>query len=77
MATQSSHLLPGNGAEVNQAGRGRHATTGATSRRKYTRKHNKVILKCYYQSNPKNNGYRRRTWELWKTLVRFEKINNA
>ena len=59
-ATLRSQLSPGKGTVVDQAGRSGSSTTRTTSRRKYTREDNRVILKCYYQSNPENIGYRRR-----------------
>ena len=58
-ATQRSQLSPGNSTVVDQTGRDLHPNTGTTSRGKYTRKNIRVIMKCYYQSNPKNVGYRR------------------
>ena len=58
-ATQRSQLSPCNGTVMDQTGRGRHPTTRVTSRKKYTKKDNRAILNCYYQSNPENIDYRR------------------
>ena len=66
-ATQLSQLSPGNGTEKDQPGRSRHITTG-----KYIKEDNRDILRCNYQRNPENIGYRRRMWELWKEQGRFE-----
>ena len=71
-ATQCSQLSPCNGTVMDQTGRGRHPTTRATSRNKYTKKDNRAILNCYYQSNPENIDYRKRMWESWKELERFQ-----
>ena len=71
-ATQRSQLSPCNGTVMDQTGRGGHPTTRATSRNKYTKKDNRAILNCYYQSNPENIDYRRYMWELQKGLGVFE-----
>ena len=55
-ATKLTQLSPGNGTVVDQAGRGRHPTTGTTSRRKCTKGDNRTVRKCYYQSNSENIG---------------------
>ena len=34
-------------------------------RRTWTREENKLVLECYFRSNPQQSGYRKRMFEIW------------
>ena len=49
-----------------QRGPGRHpATAPRIQRRKWCQYDNRVVMECYYQSEPKRNGYRKRMHKCW------------
>ena len=50
-------------------------TTGrypVTARRKFEKLTNKVIMECYYRSNPGRRGYRKRMEAVWREKGLFE-----
>ena len=52
---------PGRCSMVQQHGPGRHqATAAVTRRKKWTQDDNGMVMKCYYESVPSKNGYRKR-----------------
>ena len=65
---------------VNQAGVGRHSTTGevrtATQRMSYTREDNIKIMECYYSSEPMRRGYMSRMAKIWQDRGGFHLTEN-
>ena len=49
-----------------QHGPGRHPTTAGRMRRKWTQQENRIVMECFYLSDPKTRGYRKRMHMLWK-----------
>ena len=47
-------------------GPGRHLTTAGRMRMKWTQQKNRVVMECFYLSDPKTTGYRKRMHMLWK-----------
>ena len=63
---------PGRCSMVQQHGPGRHqATAAVTRRRKWTQDDNRMVMKCYYESVPSKNGYRKRMLQLWLQMDKF------
>ena len=63
---------PGRCSVVKQHGSGRQqATAVVTRRRKWTQDDNRMAMKCYYESVPFKNGYRKRTLQLWLQMDKF------
>ena len=48
---------------------GRHQ---ATARLKWNKEVNKIVMKCFYKSNPIKRGYRKRMFGIWKENGIFE-----
>jgi hypothetical protein len=73
-------VSPGRLPVVNQAGVGRHLTTGevrpATQRMSYTREDNIKIMECYYSSEPMRRGYMSRMAKIWQDRGGFELTEN-
>ena len=57
---------PGRCPMEEQRGPGRHpATAQRIQRRKWCQYDNRVVMECYYKSEPKRNGYRKRMHKFW------------
>ena len=41
-------------------------------RRTWTREENKLVLECYFRSNPSQRGYRKRMFEIWQECSTFQ-----
>ena len=55
----SEGLSPGRCPMEEQRGPGRHpATAPRIQRRKWSQEDNRIVMECYYQSEPRRNGYR-------------------
>ena len=69
--TQSSEMgvSPGTGMDNEQPELGRHQ---ATARRGWGYRINKIVIECYYRSNPSKRGYRKRMLAVWEQLGEFE-----
>ena len=63
--TNSEGLSPGRCTMVQQHGPGRHPATARRTRRKWSHKENRVVMECFYKSNPKKIGYRKRMHNFW------------
>ena len=56
---------------IAQQGRpGRHHTT-AGRRKDWTKEDEKLVMACYYKSEPEKRGYRKRMHQLWMENARF------
>ena len=61
----------GRGSWGQQRGPGRrHAT--ARTRVKWTKELNKIIMECYYRSEPKKRRFRKRMYAIWQEKGLFE-----
>ena len=57
---------PGRCSVERQHGPGRHpATARNAKRRKWTQEENRIVMECFYQSNPDSYGYRKRMHNIW------------
>eukprot|EP00112_Aurelia_sp_Birch-Aquarium-sp1_P004156 Seg1472.5 transcript_id=Seg1472.5/GoldUCD/mRNA.D3Y31 product="hypothetical protein" protein_id=Seg1472.5/GoldUCD/D3Y31 len=54
---------------VTQRGPGRYPTT---ARMKWTKEVNKLVIKCFYKSDPNQRGYRKRMINIWKEIGVFD-----
>ena len=64
--SQCEGLSPGRCPMEEQRGPGRHpATAPRIQRRKWCQYDNRVVMECYYQSEPKRNGYRKIMHKCW------------
>ena len=71
-ASACEGLSPGRCPMVEQHGPGRHqATATMTRRRKWTQDDNRMVMRCYYESVPSKNGYRKRMLQLWLRMDKF------
>ena len=52
-----------------QHGPGRHQ---ATARIKWSKEVNKIVMRCFYKSEPNKRGYRKRMLEIWTDIGVFE-----
>ena len=41
-------------------------------RRRWTKEENKLVMGCFYQSDPTRRGYQKRMIAIWKEIVTFE-----
>ena len=41
-------------------------------RRRWTKEENKLMIRCFYQSDPTRRGYQKRMIAIWKEIVTFE-----
>ena len=41
-------------------------------RRRWTKEENKLVMRCYYQSNPTRKGYRKQMIAIWREIGTFE-----
>ena len=66
-------VSPGRCPTEQQGGTGRHRTTAKGSRRrKWSQKVNRIVMECYYSSNPEVVGYIERMHMIWKEKGRFD-----
>ena len=65
IGTNSEGLSPGRCTMAQQHGPGRHPATARRTRRKWSHEENRVVMECFYKSNPKEIGYRKRMHNLW------------
>ena len=65
IGTNSEGLSPGRCTMAQQHGPGRHPATARRTRRKWSHEENRVVMECFYNSNPKKIGYRKRMHNLW------------
>ena len=57
---------PGRCSTAMKRGPGRHYATAVRSmRRKWSQEDNRVVMECYYRSEPGVRGYRKRMHDLW------------
>ena len=60
-------LSPDRCPTEHQCGPGRHRTTAKGGRgRKWSQEVNRIVMECYYSSNPEVAGYTERTHMIWK-----------
>ena len=59
----------GSGSGGQQPDLGRHQVT---ARRKWHKEVNKIVMRCFYRSEPTKRGYRKRMLGIWKELGVFE-----
>ena len=59
----------GSGSGGQQPDLGRHQ---ATARRNWNKEVNKIVMRCFYRSEPTKRGYRKRVLSIWKELGVFE-----
>ena len=70
--TECESLSPGRCSMVQQHGPGRDQVTATMTRRsKWTQEDNRMVMKCYYESVPSKNGYRKRMLQLWLQMDKF------
>ena len=58
-----------------QRGPGRQSSTannGKTKRRKWTQNDNRIVMECYFKSDPSIIGYIERMYAIWKSMEMFE-----
>ena len=68
----SEGLSPGRCPMEEQRGPGRHpATAPRIQRRKSSQEDNRIVMECYYQSEPRRNGYRKRMHRCWREKEMF------
>ena len=66
-------LPPGRSSTEQQGGPGRHRTTAKGSRRKkWSQEVNRIVMECYYSSNPEVVGYIERMHMTWKEKGMFD-----
>ena len=66
-------LPPGSCLTEQQGGTGRHHTTPKRGRRrKRSQEVNRIVMECYYSSNPEVVGYIERMHMIWKEKGRFD-----
>ena len=66
-------LLPGRCPTEQQGGSGCHRTTAKGGRRrKWSQEINRIVMECYYSSNPKVVGYIERMRMIWKEKGMFD-----
>ena len=44
-------------------------------RRRRTKEVNKLVMRCFYQSDPTRRGYRKRMIAIWKVFANFERTD--
>ena len=60
-------LSPGRWPIEQQGGLGRHRTTANKGRRrKWSQEVNRIVMECYYSSDPEVVGHRKRMHMIWK-----------
>ena len=50
----------------------RDAAVEMMVRRRWTKEENKLVMRCFYQSDPTRRGYRKRTIAIWREIGTFE-----
>ena len=67
-------LLPGRCPTEQQGGPSRHGTRRYQGgrRRKWSQKVNRILMECYYNSNPEVEGYIERMYMIWKEKRMFD-----
>ena len=65
----SNSVSPGRCTMEPQHGPGRHQ---ATARIKWSKEVNKIVMRCFYKSEPNKRGYRKRMLEIWTDIGVFE-----
>ena len=63
--TPSEGFSHGRCSIVQQDGPGRHQATAARIRRRWSQNDNRIVMECYYRSEPRKIGYRKRMHQLW------------
>ena len=67
------NLSPGRCPIEQQGGSGRHRTTAkGCRRRKWSQEANRIVMDCYYNSNPQVVGYIERMHMVWKEKGMFD-----
>ena len=46
-------------------------------RRTWTREENKLVLECYFRSNPSQRGYKKRMFEIWQECSTFQSTSQS
>ena len=69
----SEGLAPGSCSVRTQADSGRHPMTvrNKTSRTAWSKEVNKLVMKCFYASEPSKRGYRKRMFAKWQEIGVF------
>ena len=69
-ADNSEGLAPGSCSMRTQADPGRHPTTARkrTSKTTWSKEVNKIVMKCFYNSEPSKRGYRKRMFAKWQEI---------
>ena len=69
----SEGLAPGSCSVRTQADPGRHPMTARkrTSRAAWSKEVNKIVMKCFYKSEPSKRGYRKRMFAKWQEIGVF------
>ena len=70
--TSSEGLLPGRCPTAQQRGPGRQPATARRIRKKWSYEENIIVMECFFRSNPKVIGYRKRMHNLWKDMGMFQ-----
>ena len=65
IGASSEGLSPGRCTMAQQHGPNRHPGTARRTIQKWSHEENRVVMKCFYRSNPKKIGYRKRMHNLW------------
>ena len=63
--TSGEGLSPGRCFMVQQHEPGRQKATARRTRRKWSQDENRIVMECYYSSEPGGNGYRKRMHSMW------------
>ena len=65
-------LSPGRCPTAQQRGPGRQPATARRIRKKWSYQENRIVMECFFRSNPKVIGYRKRMHNLWKDMGMFQ-----
>ena len=63
--TPGEGFSPGRCLMAQQQGPGLQQTTARRIRRKWSQDDNRIVMECYYSSEPGRNGYRKRMHSVW------------
>ena len=69
--TEGEGLSPGRCLMAQQHEPGRHQATARRIRRKWSQDDNRIVMECYYRSEPGRIGYRKRMHSIWTSKAMF------
>jgi len=69
--TKGEGLSPGRCLMAQQHEPGRHQATARRIRRKWSQEDNRIVMECYYRSEPGRIGYRKRMHNIWTSKDMF------